>query len=104
MPEFVKPFPTYLRQAGYYCSNNSKTDYNFKMPEGVWDESSKEASYRKRPDGVPFFSVFNFTICHESQILPRGEEHEKRVARLTPEQRQEIGEKCRKLVLEKLTI
>jgi uncharacterized sulfatase len=24
LPAYVRPFPEYLRQAGYYCSNNSK--------------------------------------------------------------------------------
>ena len=28
VPGSVKGFPTYLREAGYYCTNNVKTDYN----------------------------------------------------------------------------
>src|SRR5688572_8311525 len=31
-PAGVKAFPEYLRAAGYYCTNNSKTDYNFEAP------------------------------------------------------------------------
>ncbi|MDX1284801.1 MAG: sulfatase-like hydrolase/transferase, partial [Draconibacterium sp.] len=27
-PEEFKYYPQYLREAGYYCTNNSKTDYN----------------------------------------------------------------------------
>lgn len=69
LPEHVKPFPTYLRQAGYYCTNNSKQDYQFRTPKGVWDESSGKAHWKKRPDGhTPFFAVFNYTGCHESGI------------------------------------
>ena len=69
LPDFVKPFPTYLRKAGYYCSNNSKQDYQFKTPDGVWDESSGKAHWRNRKDdSQPFFSVFNFGGCHESGI------------------------------------
>ncbi|KPL11116.1 hypothetical protein AMJ85_04495, partial [candidate division BRC1 bacterium SM23_51] len=30
VPKQVRCFPEYLRAAGYYCSNNSKEDYNFK--------------------------------------------------------------------------
>jgi len=29
LPPEVKPFTIYLRQAGYYCSNNVKEDYNY---------------------------------------------------------------------------
>src|SRR3990172_2325832 len=29
LPESLRCFPEYLRRAGYYCTNNSKTDYNF---------------------------------------------------------------------------
>ena len=69
LPDFIKPFPTYLRKAGYYCSNNSKTDYQFKPPSNTWDESSGKAHWRNRPDpSQPFFSVFNFGGCHESGI------------------------------------
>ncbi len=68
MPDFMKMFPQFLREAGYYCSNNSKEDYNLIKPPGVWDESSNKAHYRNRQPGQPFFAVFNFTITHESQI------------------------------------
>ena len=69
LPDQIVPFPAYLRQAGYYTSNNSKQDYQFETPKGVWDESSGRAHWRKRKDkDQPFFSVFNFTGCHESGI------------------------------------
>jgi len=69
LPEHIKPFPVYLREAGYYCSNNSKKDYQFKEPKETWDESSRKAHWRNRPDKAqPFFAVFNFTDCHESGI------------------------------------
>ena len=32
LPKAVKPFPVYLRKAGYYCTNNSKQDYKFRTP------------------------------------------------------------------------
>lgn len=68
LPEGVQMFPSYLRQSGYYTTNNSKEDYNFKKPDGVWDESSKKASYRNRKDGQPFFHVQNFGRSHEGQL------------------------------------
>jgi uncharacterized sulfatase len=65
----VECFPEYLRKAGYYCTNNSKEDYNFKTPSTVWNESSGKAHFRNRPDkDQHFFAVFNFTITHESRI------------------------------------
>ncbi len=65
----VKPFPIYLREAGYYCTNNRKTDYNFSA-EGIWDDSSKSAHWRNRPDPKqPFFHVVNFGGTHEGYTL-----------------------------------
>ncbi|MEX2565990.1 MAG: sulfatase-like hydrolase/transferase [Cyclobacteriaceae bacterium] len=64
VPENMKILPEVLRDAGYYTTNNVKTDYNFDH-EGHWDESSKEAHWRNGPEGKPFFSVFNFMITHE---------------------------------------
>ncbi|NQT88936.1 sulfatase-like hydrolase/transferase [bacterium] len=87
LPPHIKCFPEYLRQAGYTCTNRSKTDYNFPVPKGAWDESSGKAHWRKRKDGQPFFSVFNFTVCHESQIRVPEARYQKNTARLTPEQR-----------------
>lgn len=69
LPDSVKPFTTYLRQAGYYCTNNSKEDYQFHTPPATWDASSNKAHYKNRPrKDQPFFAVFNYTGCHESGI------------------------------------
>ncbi|WP_158860933.1 sulfatase-like hydrolase/transferase [Lunatibacter salilacus] len=64
VPEELKILSEVLRDAGYYTTNNVKTDYNFSH-EGRWDESSNTAHWRNRPNGKPFFSVFNFMITHE---------------------------------------
>ncbi len=80
LPAGVRCFTEYLRQAGYYCSNNHKTDYNFQHPKSTWDESSKRAHWRKRKAGQPFFSVFNYTSCHESQIRLPEPRYRKRTA------------------------
>lgn len=69
LPEQIRPFTTYLREAGYYCTNNSKEDYQFRTPPDAWDDSSRNAHWRNREDpDQPFFAVFNFTGCHESGI------------------------------------
>ena len=70
-PEGKKMFPQFLREAGYYCTNNSKEDYNLAKPGQVWDESSGKAHWRKRAGGQPFFAVFNSVKSHESQIRKR---------------------------------
>lgn len=68
IPKPIKCFPEYLRQAGYYCTNNSKEDYNFKTPNTAWDTSGNKAHWKNRPVDVPFFAVFNFTGTHESKL------------------------------------
>jgi uncharacterized sulfatase len=64
-------FPQILRNAGYHTTNNSKEDYNLEHTGEVWNESSNKGHWRTRRPGQPFFSVFNFTITHESQIRRR---------------------------------
>jgi len=71
LPSSFKMYPQVLREAGYYCTNNSKTDYNLEEPGQVWDASSARAHWKNRRTGQPFFAVFNFMITHESQIRTR---------------------------------
>jgi len=66
LPHYVKTFTEYLRGAGYYCTNNRKTDYQFTPPFTAWDELDGDAHWRNRPEGMPFFAVFNPTNTHES--------------------------------------
>lgn len=72
LPESVKAFTEYLREAGYYTSNNVKTDYNFPSPRTAWDESSNRAHWKNRAPGQPFFSVFNIMVTHQSYIFSSG--------------------------------
>tara|TARA_Y100001933_G_scaffold262256_1_gene319155 strand:- start:9 stop:1154 length:1146 start_codon:yes stop_codon:yes gene_type:complete len=71
LAEAIKPFTQILRENGYFCTNNSKTDYNFKLRKEAWDESSKGASWENRKKDQPFFAVFNFGVTHESSIWNR---------------------------------
>lgn len=70
-PHYVKAFTEYMRTAGYFCTNNSKTDYQFAkdpVPASIWDECSRNATYMNRSDkSQPFFAVFNYLGTHESQ-------------------------------------
>ena len=88
-PAEVKCFTEYLRAAGYYCTNNSKTDYQFNSPATAWDESSNKAHWRNRLEDKPFFSVINLTVTHESQIRNNSEKMLKRLDKLSPNERRE---------------
>jgi len=70
-PPHVVGFPKLLRAAGYYCTNNAKTDYNVTNEfDAGWSESGRKAHWRNRPDrGQPFFAVFNRTVTHESGLF-----------------------------------
>lgn len=75
-PPEVKMISELLRMNGYYCTNNYKTDYQFKAPVTAWDESSPYAHWRNRAKDQPFFAVFNFTDTHESGLFePYGNRH-----------------------------
>ncbi len=69
LPQFVKFFPRYLREEGYYTSNNAKKDYNTVDQPEAWDESGNKATYKNRKPGQPFFAVFNIGTSHESSIF-----------------------------------
>lgn len=78
-PAEAKCFPEYLRAAGYFTSNHTKTDYQFDSPLSAWDQNGKDAHWRNRAEGQPFFSVFNLTVCHESQVRNHSPEFRKRI-------------------------
>ena len=66
-------FPIYLRQNGYYCTNNNKQDYNtMKTPDNVWDENSNKTTYANRKNkSQPFFAVFNSGITHMGRVATK---------------------------------
>ena len=67
-PAGVKCYTEFLRQQGYYCTNNAKTDYQFTSPVSAWDEQGGKAHWKKAPADRPFFSIFNLNVTHESFI------------------------------------
>lgn len=73
-PHYVKAFTEYLRAAGYFCTNNNKTDYQFTPPFTAWDELGDHAHWRHRTrDDQPFFAVFNPTQTQESGMWPQDD-------------------------------
>lgn len=86
IPGEIRFYPSYLREAGYYTTNNYKKDYNTVDQPEAWDESSREASYRNRADGQPFFHIVNLHTTHESR-LHRGDiaqNHDPAAVQLAP--------------------
>lgn len=74
VPEQQYFFPMLMRKAGYFCTNNQKTDYNADIGPGtmqeIWNGISTVVSYNndKRKDGQPFFAVFNNTCTHMTRV------------------------------------
>lgn len=75
LPTGVRGFPSYLRDAGYFTTNNVKTDYNTSDAERLikesWNESSAGAHWRseQRGENQPFFSIFNLMTSHQSRTM-----------------------------------
>lgn len=73
LPDFIKGFPTFLREAGYATYNNSKTDYATSSDQRLiresWNESSNQAGWWKCPNDSPFFAVINYEACHQSRTM-----------------------------------
>ena len=89
LPSWLKPFPKALKESGYYCTNNSKTDYQFSKPSTneIWDQSGSRAHWKNRKKDQPFFAVFNYTGCHESGIASESK-YKSVTANLTAKERQ----------------
>lgn len=71
MPRYVRGYPEYFKDLGYYTANNQKKNYNsqFDYVMNMWDESSEHAHWNKRAPGQPFFAVFNTFVTHESVLF-----------------------------------
>lgn len=93
IPSTMRGFPALLREAGYYTTNNVKTDYNTSEEPAIiaasWDESSAKAHWQGRRPGQPFFAVFNDMISHQSRasVFPYDQFVKEVQSRLTPEER-----------------
>lgn len=88
-PPHVTGFPKRLREAGYWCTNTFKTDYNLDGSfDAGWNQSSRTAHWRTRPrPDQPFFAVFNLHVTHESGLF--GDKPEAVRRQLPPEARRE---------------
>jgi N-sulfoglucosamine sulfohydrolase len=71
IPKQFLLYPENMRSAGYFCTNNSKTDYNLPNGQKVWDANGNKANYLARKPNQPFLAVFNLNSSHESQVAPK---------------------------------
>ncbi len=74
LPDSIPAYPRIFKDAGYYTTNNVKTDYNssYEITKAdLWNETSGKAHWKFRRPGQPFFAVFNITTTHESQLADR---------------------------------
>jgi arylsulfatase A-like enzyme len=74
-PHYVTAFSEYLRRAGYYCTLDSKTDYQFGEPTTMWDHHCEGAGWwdDRRETGQPFFAMVTNGITHESGMWAPAE-------------------------------
>jgi N-sulfoglucosamine sulfohydrolase len=71
-PHYVRAFTERLRAAGYYCTLDSKTDYQFGEPFTMWDHHGEGAGWwdECRDPDQPFFAMMTNGVTHESGMWP----------------------------------
>lgn len=71
LPKEFRTYPELMRAAGYFCTNNAKTDYNCNVDaKAIWDIQGKSAHWRARTaTDQPFMAVFNHEATHESRLF-----------------------------------
>ena len=93
IPAKIKGFPSYFRAAGYYCTNNVKTDYNTSNAAAIikasWNQCSNTAHWRRRKAGQKFLAIFNDMTTHQSRTMvwPYAQFDKDIRARLEPAER-----------------
>ena len=87
-PPKVRLLSEYFREAGYYTTNNSFTDFQVQTPPVAFDECSTTAHWRDRPTpDTPFFAAFHSSITHESRLYYDDDAFSAETAGVTPERR-----------------
>lgn len=74
IPTGVVGFPKYFREAGYFTTNNVKTDYNTSDHDRIvaesWNKNGPDAHWRDRDNkDAPFFAIFNDMTSHQSRTM-----------------------------------
>jgi N-sulfoglucosamine sulfohydrolase len=68
--DLIKYYPDQLKANGYYCGNDTKTDYNLggRNDKDCWDNPGK-VDWNALKQNQPFFQVINSTQSHESKAF-----------------------------------
>ncbi|MDQ4053284.1 MAG: sulfatase-like hydrolase/transferase [Actinomycetota bacterium] len=70
-PGFVRGFAAYLRDAGYWCTEqglpSANPDHNTDLADTGYDDTSGDWS--KRPPGRPFFALLGSMTTHETSSI-----------------------------------
>lgn len=67
LPTDLKSIYQLMYEAGYYVTNNNKSDLNF-VEDKIWHENSKTSNWNKRKKGQPFFHIQTFKDTHEHTL------------------------------------
>jgi len=84
LPNDVRMFPAYLRDAGYFCSLNGGDDFNLEVPADTFDSFASQipenvrptgarGHWRERKAGQPFLAFFDDYSTHESRIRSQSQ-------------------------------
>ena len=85
LPSWMKTFPQYLSENGYFTTNQNKTDFNFSA-DGVFNYHKEDLyPWRQRNGDQPFFSFFNIGDTHEGPANS-SENYQRVTASLSPQQ------------------
>lgn len=71
LPSGFQMYPALMREAGYFCVNPGKEDYNLEKVGHVWDQPDKNHPWLQLKSHQPFLAVFNHLGTHESKIRTR---------------------------------
>lgn len=63
VPDDAAKYCQYMQDAGYYCMNPGKTDYNLSGGSGQWNRGK---TWKDAPPGKPWMLVINSMTTHES--------------------------------------
>ncbi len=91
LPDGVKVFTEYMRQAGYYCAIQNKLDYQYGNALSAWDIAASSSAtlpvgndsaepitdqfnglWNRRASGQPFFAHMTFDHTHERFIWDKS--------------------------------
>lgn len=77
--DYIRFFPNYLREAGYFNTLRLKRDYNIPKQDSTWaiDEWwMAPDAFKGRKEGQPFFMFYNTWMTHEGRIHDHSKKYD----------------------------